>query len=355
MSLRSPATAEQALPGKSKVGLLAGWGSFPVEVAQSCVDQGHSVYVVAFKGHADPRLVALATKARWMGLLKFGAHMRFFHAAGVRDIVMAGKLFKERILYHGFGWMSHLPDLTCYRILGESFISKRRDTRDDTLLSAVAQAYQQRGMNVLPITSVAPQLLAEEGPLTRRKPSPAQMRDIHFGWSIARHMGGLDIGQSITVKDQNVLGVEAIEGTDALIARTGKLCPRGGFTLIKVAKPQQDMRFDVPTIGLRTVQQLAAAGASTLAIEAGRTIIVDRQATLDFANQHAIAIVSLKPSAPRSMLAHSCLTRQHQSWPIATPSARLGCLATVDAEPKTSGWRSCAIVGDLSWTTPWSL
>jgi len=118
-------------------------------------------------------------------------------------------------------------------------------------------------------------------------------------------MGGLDIGQSITVKNQNVLGVEAIEGTDALIARTGRLCPRGGFTLVKVAKPEQDMRFDVPTIGLRTLEQLASAGGSALAIEAGRTILVERQATLDFANKHGIAIVSMSNTAAENAIRHA--------------------------------------------------
>jgi DUF1009 family protein len=149
-------------------------------------------------------------------------------------------------------------------------------------------------MNVLPITEIAPQLLVEEGCLTRRHPSRSQMLDIRFGWKIARSMGALDIGQCMTVKDQVVLGVEAIEGTDALIARTGQLCPRGGFSVVKVAKPQQDMRFDVPTIGLRTLQQLSAAGGKALAIEAGRTILVDRAATIDYANQHGLCIVALR-------------------------------------------------------------
>jgi UDP-2,3-diacylglucosamine hydrolase len=284
---RDEQIAEQIFADDNKVGLLAGWGSFPVEVAQRCVEQGKQVYVVAFKGHADPRLEEFATELRWMGLLKIGAHMRFFDRLGVKNIAMAGKLFKERILYHGLGWIAHVPDFTCYRILGGSFVTKRSDTRDDTLLSAVANAYQERAMNILPVTKIAPQLLAEEGCLTRATPSRSQRLDIQFGWSIARQMGNLDIGQSMTVKNQNVLGVEAVEGTDALIARTGKLCPRGGFTLVKVAKPQQDMRFDVPTIGLRTLQQLVA----------DRTILVDRQATIDFANAHGIVLISMRSEA----------------------------------------------------------
>ena len=299
---RQQTAPEAVCPGANKVGLLAGWGSFPVEVAERCVDEGQQLYVAAFKGHADPRLERLATEIRWLGVLQIGGHMRFFQRSGVTQVAMAGKLFKERILYHGRGWIEHLPDWTCYRILGSSFVTKSKDARDDTLLSAVVKAYQERGMNVLPITHIAPQLLVEEGCLTRKSPSRSQLLDIRFGWNIARSMGGLDIGQSMTVKDQVVLGVEAIEGTDALIARTGALCPRGGFTLVKVAKPQQDMRFDVPTIGLRTLQQLAAAGGKAIAIEAGRTILVDRQATLDYANQHGLAIIALKVEEPSASL-----------------------------------------------------
>ena len=299
----------------SKVGLLAGWGSFPVEVAERCVDEGKQVYVAAFKGHADVRLERLATDLKWLGVLKIGGHIRFFQRAGVTQIAMAGKLFKDRILYHGRGWIDHLPDWSCYRILGSSFVTKSSDARDDTLLSAVANAYLKRGMNVLPITQIAPQLLVEEGCLTRARLSRAQLLDVRFGWNIARGMGGLDIGQSITVKDQVVLGVEAIEGTDALIARSGQLCPRGGFTLVKVAKPQQDMRFDVPTIGLRTLQQLAAAGGKAIAIEAGKTILVDRAATLDFANRHGLTIIAL--SANEETAAPSAgIPDRYQALPV---------------------------------------
>lgn len=298
-------TSDAKISADNKVGLLAGWGSFPVEVAQRCVEQGKQVYVIAFKGHADERLEEFATEIRWMGLLKIGAHMRFFNRMGVKHVAMAGKLFKERILYHGLGWIAHVPDFTCYRILGASFVTKQRDTRDDTLLTAVANAYQERDMNILPVTHIAPQLLAEEGCLTRRKPSRSQLLDIQFGWAIARQMGNLDIGQSMTVKNRNVLGVEAVEGTDALIARTGKLCPRGGFTLVKVAKPKQDMRFDVPTIGLRTVHQLVSAGGTALAIEANRTVFVDRQATIDYANANGLVLVSMRSDVVEANVARA--------------------------------------------------
>jgi hypothetical protein len=138
------------------------------------------------------------------------------------------------------------------------------------------------------------ELLARPGQLTRRGPTASEQRDIEFGWSLAKEIGRLDIGQSVAVKGRAVIAVEAVEGTDACIRRAGEFCPQGGFTVVKVAKPQQDMRFDVPTIGLGTIESLIVANASLLAIEAGKTIVVDQAAVIALANQHGLAIVSLE-------------------------------------------------------------
>lgn len=302
---------------EQKVGIVAGWGNFPVEVAERLVAEGKQVFVVALKGHADPKLAQIATKLKWFSVLQIGGHMRFFAQHGVGRVAFAGKLFKDRILYHGIGWLRHLPDLTCLRILGGSFITRSRDARDDTVLGAVTQAFSNQGIQVLSITDIAPHLLADAGCLTRKHPSRSQLLDIEFGWNIAREMGGLDIGQSVTVKDQLILGVEAIEGTDALVERTGRLCPRGGFTLVKVAKPKQDMRFDVPTVGLKTVQAVVAAGGKAIAIEAGRTILVDREAALAFANHYGVCIVSLPPGSQCSSDPSADRTTQ-QTLAVAT-------------------------------------
>ncbi|QDV24485.1 LpxI family protein [Aureliella helgolandensis] len=306
-----------------RVGIIAGWGSFPVEVAQRFRDQGYEVYVAALKGHADERLEEIATKVKWCGVLKLGAQMRFFTQHRVPQIALAGKIFKDRIMYHGYGWIQHFPDLTCLRMFASNFITRTRDACDDTLMSKVVSTYLQRGIEVLSITQIAPHLLAEGGCLTRRKLSRSQNADIQFGWKIARSMGGLDIGQSITVQEQVVLGVEAVEGTDALIARTGNLCPRGGFTLIKVAKPNQDLRFDVPTIGMQTIERMAAAGGTAIAIEAGKTIFVDREATLALANRKGIAIISLVadeiPAAPTGSGATAGVS--HRSEPLEPNSS----------------------------------
>ncbi|MCA9194230.1 MAG: UDP-2,3-diacylglucosamine diphosphatase LpxI [Planctomycetales bacterium] len=276
-----------------RLGILAGWGNFPVEIARRCRSCGIETFVVAFKGHACEELQDLATSLQWMGVTKLGAHLRFFRRHEVRQVVMAGKLFKDQILHHGRGWIDQMPDLLCLQVLFKNFISKSRDARDDSILSAIVDTYQRFQFEVLPVTTIAPELLAPVGLLAGPQLTRSVKLDIDFGWQIARQMGGLDIGQSITVKDQMVLAVEAIEGTDALIARTQQLCPRGGFTLIKVAKPQQDMRFDVPTIGVRTVEQLLKAGGRAIAIEAGKTIVVDQSATFGLASQKKISILSV--------------------------------------------------------------
>ncbi|MFN3190997.1 MAG: LpxI family protein [Aureliella sp.] len=275
------------------VGIIAGWGSFPVEVAEQLRSRGIDVYVAGLRGHASPDLQHIATGFEWKGVLKIGAQMRFLQRNGVSRVVLAGKIFKDRILYHGLGWIQHLPDLTTYRILGGSFVTKSRDGRDDTVLSAVVSAFERKSMKILSVTEVAPSLLIQEGVACGGKPGRSGQLDADFGWHIARQMGGLDIGQSVTVKDQVVLGVEAIEGTDALIHRTGALCPRGGFTLVKIAKPNQDMRFDVPTIGCRTVEQMAKAGGKTIVVEAGKTIFVDREETLRTAAKYQVRIIAL--------------------------------------------------------------
>ena len=159
-------------------------------------------------------------------------------------------------------------------------------------MRAIVEEFASEGIHFAPATDYAPELLVSEGQLTRRGPTAWQQKDIEFGWRIAKEMGRLDIGQSVAVKDQAVLAVEAVEGTDECIRRAGGLCRAGGFTVVKVAKPQQDMRFDVPTIGLGTLETLHAAGGKLLAVEAGRTVFLDQDAVVEFADRHAMVIVA---------------------------------------------------------------
>ncbi|WP_238388919.1 LpxI family protein [Roseimaritima ulvae] len=282
------------------IGIIAGWGRFPVLVAEAAKRDGLRVVCVAIRDHADRRLEQVCDDVRWMGVAKFGGHIRYFRQHGVSQITMAGKLFKSQILFSGSVLWRHLPDYTCLRSLAPLLLSRQRDTRDDSLLTRITDTYLARGIDVCPATDIAPELLVKEGLLTRHSVKPAQQRDIEFGWQIAKQMGGLDIGQSITVKDGTVLAVEAVEGTDACIERTGTLCRKGGWTLVKVAKPNQDMRFDVPTIGPQTIERVRAAGGTAIAIEAEMTIVVDQQQVIQAAEAAGIAIVAVKRNAAQA-------------------------------------------------------
>lgn len=275
------------------IGLVAGWGRYPLVVAAALKQRGHPVHAVGLAGHADPELAALCDSFVMQGVARLGAQIRYFRRRNVRWATLAGKVFKHEVLFRRGGWLALWPDWRTIRVFFPLFVLGRKDRRDDTLLSAVVNAYAESGITMAAATDFAPQLLAPEGLLTRRPLSRGEWADVAFGWRLAREMGRLDIGQSVAVKGRAILAVEAIEGTDAMIQRAGQLCAQGGFTVVKVAKPQQDMRFDVPTIGVGTIQTLAAAGGRVLAIEAGRTIIVDLAEVVALADRCRLSIVSL--------------------------------------------------------------
>ncbi len=290
-------TTTNQIANTRPVGLIAGWGRFPVLVAEALIRARVPVYCLAIHGHADKHLEYLCTHVCWSGVGRLGAHVKYFRRHHVQQVTMAGKLFKSDLLYSGSVWLRHSPDIEALRTFGPLLFSRRGNTRDDSLLSAVTNMYARHQMQIVAATDIAPELLVEAGLLVGRSPSPKIENDIAFGWQVAKQMGALDIGQSITIKDGTVLAIEAIEGTDACIERTGALCPRGGWTLVKVAKPNQDMRFDVPTIGPQTVEQVQAAGGIAIAIEAQRTIVVDRAATIAVAAKAGIAIIALTDAA----------------------------------------------------------
>jgi DUF1009 family protein len=221
-----------------------------------------------------------------------GGAIRRFRKSGVRRAVMAGKIHKV-MFYRPRWWLRHRPDWTAVRTFYRHFLSGSRDRKDDSLLSALVAAYAAAGISFQPATDFAPELLVSSGNVSGLSVSARQLRDVDFGWQLAKHMGGLDVGQTVCVKDQAVLAVEAIEGTDLCIRRAGELCRQGGFTVVKVAKPQQDMRFDVPTVGVSTLETIAAAGGRVLAIEAGRTILLDAEEFHATARRLKIAVVAL--------------------------------------------------------------
>jgi UDP-2,3-diacylglucosamine hydrolase len=274
------------------IGIVAGWGEYPIMVARALRDRGHKVVVAAVHGHAPKEIEQISHHVKWIGVCKLGGMQRFFQQHGVKHVCLSGKLFKDRILFHGWGWMEHFPDWECIKTMLPIFYLRYRNASDDSLLGAVVDSFGRCGIMTVPGTDFATQLIAEEGVLTKRSPTKTELKDIEFGWNIAKQMGGLDVGQSVTVRDQAILAVEAIEGTDACITRTGQVCPRGGFTLVKVAKPQQDMRFDVPTIGPQTIEKMKQFGGKTIAIEAGKTILIQRETVIELANTNGIAIIS---------------------------------------------------------------
>lgn len=296
---RESRAAETAPPRPTdRVGLLAGWGRYPVVLAQELKRQGLEVYCLGVVGHADGQLADICDRFRWIGLAKLGRAIRFFRRHGVQHAAMAGKIHK-RLLFHPWFVIRNLPDLRTIRVFFHHFITRRKDCRDDTLLGRLVEEFAADGIRFGPATDYAPELLVKEGQLTCRGPSPREEKDIAFGWEVAKQIGGLDVGQSVAVKDQTVLAVEAVEGTDECIARAGSLCRAGGFTVVKVAKPQQDMRFDVPTIGIGTLRTMVESGARVLAVEADRTILIDREEVIDFADRNKLVVMALREPPAR--------------------------------------------------------
>ena len=271
------------------VGLLAGGGRFPIVFAQAARAQGLQVYGLGVQGMASPELKDLCTRFETAPLARLGYAIRKFKSANISRVVMAGKIEKT-VLFHPLRWIRLLPD---WRTLHMWFRYAAADKKDDTILLAVIREFERDNIRFESALDFCPELLVEHGFMTRRKPTPAQWKDIRFGWHLAKEMGRLDVGQTVIVNDTAAISVEAIEGTDECIRRSAHLCKRGGFTVVKVAKPQQDMRFDVPTVGTQTIQTMHEAGGRVLAIESGMTIMLDQDDVIAMADRLGIAIVSL--------------------------------------------------------------
>lgn len=205
------------------IGLLAGWGSYPFAVAEAIRRQGSGVVGLGIHDHTDPRLAELCDQFAWIGLGGIGRAIRSFRRWGVRRAVMAGKVHKVTFYQPGW-WVRHRPDWTGLRTYYRQFLTGGRDRKDDTLLATLVDAFARGGIRMEPATNFAPELLVTPGALAGRPLSPKQLRDVEFGWRMAKSCGALDVGQTVCVKDQAVLAVEAIEGTDACIRRAGELC-----------------------------------------------------------------------------------------------------------------------------------
>jgi DUF1009 family protein len=270
------------------IGLLAGWGRFPVLFAEKARQQNIPVICVGFRGMADRAAIEpLVKRFYWSRVAALGRPIRCFQREGVTRWTMAGKVFKSE-MHKPWRFLTLLPDLRTIRF----WFRRRKDNADDTITLGVINEYESEGLHCTSALELCPELLVKPGILTKRRPSASEEEDIDYGWMLAKEMGRLDIGQSVVVREKAVLAVEAIEGTDRAIIRAGELCRRKGFVVVKVAKPQQDMRFDVPTIGTSTIETMYQAGGKVLAVEADKTIVLDEAATVALADRYGITITA---------------------------------------------------------------
>lgn len=283
------ATDKTLKMGGRRVGLLAGAGRFPISFAEAAREQGHHVYGVGVMGMAAPELRSICHSYVEAPLARIGRAINLFKKARIDRVVMAGKIEKT-VLFQPFRILRLMPD---WRTIHMWLVYARRDRKDDTLLLAVIREFERDQIFFDSALDYCPELLVKHGFLTKRKPTESQWRDIRFGWELAKEMGRLDIGQSVIVHDMAVIAVEAIEGTDRAIRRSAELCRRGGFTVVKAAKPKQDMRFDVPTIGVQTIKTMHESGGRVLAIESDKTIILDEPEVIELADKLGIAIVAV--------------------------------------------------------------
>lgn len=274
--------------GPRPVGLVACAGRFPIAFAEKARECGIPVVCVGVAGMADPVLKGICTEYHTLTRASLGFLLRTFTRGGVERWTMAGK-FHKHLLYQPRRLFQFVPD---WRMVRFYFFRKRRANNDDSLMLGLIDEFRAHGLECASPLDLVPELLVREGVLTKRKPTAAEQKDIAVGWALAREMGRLDVGQSVMIRERAVIAVEAIEGTDRAIERAGELCSRSGFVVVKVAKPGQDRRFDVPTVGTQTIETMHRAGARVLAIEAGQTILLDEAQTVALADRYGISIAA---------------------------------------------------------------
>ena len=263
------------------IGLIAGGGQFPLLVAEAARKRGFSVLAVAHLGETDPSLSEKVDEVIWIRLGQLGQLIKALKKKKVKKSLMAGTITKRRM------FEDIRPDLK-----GLAIISKLALFHDDGILRAVADELAREGIEIVSSTQYLPELVAPQGCLTKRKPNKSEKEDIDFGFQVAKELGRLDIGQCVVVRKKTILAVEAIEGTDAAIRRGGDLA-REGAVVVKVSKPHQDLRFDVPAVGLGTVKAMAEVKAAALAVESGKTLLFDKDEMITYADELRIAIVSV--------------------------------------------------------------
>ena len=268
------------------LGLIAGNGRLPFLVAQAYKERAdHRVVAVGFKGDTDPALAELVDEFAWIGVGQLGRLIRRFKKAGAEQAVMAGQITPTRLFAK-----------IAFDIRGLRVFTGLKDRKADTIFAAVGAELAKDGIRLVDSTRYLDEHLPDEGVLTKRQPTREQLEDVAFGAGIARELGRLDIGQTVVVKDRAVVAVEALEGTNETIARGGRL-GGAGVVVVKMAKPDQDLRFDVPVIGPKTIETMVEAKAALIAIEAKRTFLVEERATLDAANAGGICVMAVVPES----------------------------------------------------------
>lgn len=264
-----------------RIGLISGSGKFPLLFAQAAHNEGYEVVAIAHEGETSPDLEQYVEKIYWVKLGQLGKLINSLKRENIKEAVMAGGIDKKSI----YGKIR--PDM---RALMEW--AKLRNRLDDGILRALASILEEEGITVRESTLFLKSIMAPKGVLSKRKPSESEEKDIEFGWRLAKEIGRLDIGQCVVVKNLVVLAVEAIEGTDETIRRGGRL-GKDKAVIVKILKPQQDLRFDLPAVGLQTIRTMAEVNASCLALEAGKVLIFEKELMLAEADQHKMALVAL--------------------------------------------------------------
>ena len=264
-----------------KFGLIAGNGKFPFMVVEGARRSGVSLVVAAIREETDPEMDQRAERVQWVGIGQLGRMIRFFKEEGVEKVIMAGQVKHVQIFSRA------VPDARMLKVLLKL---PRRNT--DALIGAIASELQSEGIELVDSTCFLQDSLAQTGALTRREPSKQEREDIEYGLEIAREIARLDLGQTIVVRGKACVAIEAMEGTDATIRRAGQLV-NGRLTVVKVAKPNQDMRFDVPVVGVPTIEAMVEAGATCLCITAGKTLMFDRDEMIRAADRNKIAVVAI--------------------------------------------------------------
>lgn len=272
---------------KEPLGLIAGEGVFPLLVARGARAAGRKIVCVGLAGNAWDGLRQECDDFHWAGITRMSRWIRLLKAQGCREAIMVGRVRKSR-MYEPFALFRYLPD---YRTARLWFQTVRRDKRPQAFLAALVGELGNEGITVVDSTHYCKEHLAGSGVMTRRQPTDAQWKDIEFGWERCSTISRLDIGQAIAVYHREIIAVEALEGTNAMIERAGQLCRTGGWTLIKVANSQQDMRVDVPAIGTTTIEKLHKAGAACVVLETEKTIILEKPKVLELADRYKIAVV----------------------------------------------------------------